>query len=138
MPSQPQPALGPEPIAPASIIVNGGNVTNGANVNVALPAVVGKTNWVTGFDLSGSGATGASQIDVTLTGVSGGTPHFGFTIPAGVNLAAPLGVAGPVVSVRFPPPGLPANATNQAITLVVPGFGSGNLETSATLYGYVQ
>jgi hypothetical protein len=128
----------PEPLGAASYIVNGGNVTNGANVNVALPAVVGKTNWITGFDISGSGATGASQIDVTITGLAGGTPHYGFTIPAGVNLAAPLGAGGPIVGVRFPSPGLPANASNQAITLIVPGFGSGNLVTSVTLYGYIQ
>jgi hypothetical protein len=128
----------PEPVGVSSYITNGGNVTNGANVNVALPAVAGKTNWITGFDISGSGATAASQIDVTITGLSGGTAHYGFTIPAGVNLAAPLGAGGPVVGVRFPAPGLPANAANQAITLIVPGFGSGNLETSATVYGYVS
>lgn len=90
----------------------------------------GTTNWVTGFQVTGSGAIAASVIVVTLTGVIGGTMSYELVIPAGVTAqVTPL-------QVTFPWPGLPAAAPNAAITLNVPSFGAGNTNAAATIQGY--
>ena len=90
----------------------------------------GFTDWVTGFQVTGSGATAASVIVVTLTGVIGGTLSYELAIPAGVTAGVPP------LTVSFPWPGLPAAAANAPITLNVPSFGAGNTNAAATLQGY--
>jgi hypothetical protein len=105
-----------------------------AQIAPALPATVGKTNFLEGFDITGSGATAASVIEASITGLQGGTIYFELPIVAGVNLAA-FPLIGPVYSVRFPEP-IPATGPNVAITLTVPSFGAGNTNSSATLYGF--
>jgi hypothetical protein len=105
-----------------------------AQIAPSLPATAGKTNYLEGFDISGSGATAASVIEVNITGLNGGTLYYELPIVAGVNLAA-FPLSGPVYSVRFPEP-IPATGANVAITLTVPSFGTGNTNSSATLYGF--
>lgn len=97
----------------------------------ALPAQgAGTTVWVTGFTVTGGGATAGSIIAVTLTGVLGGTLTYELAIPAGAGAGvSPL-------QVSFPWPGLPAAAANAAITLNVPSFGAGNTNAAATIQGY--
>ena len=90
----------------------------------------GTTDWVTGFTVTGSGATAASVIVVTLTGVLGGTLSYALAIPAGVT--APVSP----LQVSFPWPGLPAANPNAAITLNVPSFGAGNTNAAASIQGY--
>jgi hypothetical protein len=97
----------------------------------ALAAVVGQTNFVTGFQVTGSGATAASVILVTLTGVVGGTRTYALAIPAG----AAVGVTPLIVEFSEP---IPASGPNVAITLNVPSFGAGNVNAAATLEGYLQ
>lgn len=97
--------------------------------NCALPAAVGAYTHIQGFVVSGAGATGASVVDITITGLLGGTMTFKLAIPAGATTGfAPL-------VVNFPRP-LPASASNTAITLNVPSFGAGNLHAAATAFGF--
>jgi hypothetical protein len=106
--------------------------TGGAQANnCSLAAVAGKTNYVTGFEVTGAGATGASVISITLTGTISGTLNYTLAIPAGVN----AGVT-PLI-VEFPEP-IPASAVNTALTLNVPSFGAGNTNASAALHGFYQ
>lgn len=93
-----------------------------------LPAATSKTSYVSGFSITGGGATSASAITVTL---SDGTQTLNFMleIPAGVGLQI-----NPLI-VNFAAP-LPATATNTAWTLTVPSFGSGNTAASANIWGY--
>lgn len=105
-----------------------------AAIAPALPATPGKTNYLEGFEISGSGATAASVIEVNITGLNGGTLYYELPIVAGVTLAA-FPLIGPVYAIHFPEP-IPATGVNVAITLNVPSFGAGNTASSATLYGF--
>jgi hypothetical protein len=100
--------------------------------NVNIPGVAGLTSWITGFEITGDGATAGSIIAVTLTGVISGTKTYFLTIPAGVGTAIT-----PLI-VEFPAPGIPASGVNTAITLNVPSFGAGNTNAAASLNGYQQ
>lgn len=103
---------------------------NQANITAiaTLPAVAGKTNFVTGFEITGAGATAASVVIATLTGLVN-TLHYVVAVPAGV--AAPI---TPLV-VEFSPP-LPASAVNTAVSINVPAFGAGNTNAAAVIHGY--
>jgi len=119
---------GPDVIKGASEVSNTASGAAQAN-NATLAATAGKTNYVEGFILTGGGATGASIIDVTLTGLAGGTMTFHVPIPAGATTSiTPL-------YVFFPRPRA-ATGINTAITLNVPSFGTGNTKAAAVLYGY--
>jgi hypothetical protein len=101
-----------------------------AQNDAALPAVAAKTNYLSGFQVTGAGATGASVITVTVVGILGGTLTYFMAIPAGATAAVT-----PLV-VTFNPP-IPASAVNTAITVTVPSFGAGNLSASTVAHGYV-
>jgi hypothetical protein len=106
--------------------------TGGAQANnCTLAAVAGKTNYVTGFEVTGAGATAAGVISITLTGIISGTLNYSLAIPAGANAGVP-----PLV-VQFTEP-IPASAVNTALTLNVPSFGAGNTNASAALHGFYQ
>jgi hypothetical protein len=99
-----------------------------------LPATPGKTQFLEGFDITGGGATAASVIDVTVTGLNGGTLHYELPILAGV--AGPMNAQGGF-SVRFPQP-LPATGPNVAIAVNIPSFGGGNTNAAAVAYGFMK
>lgn len=95
----------------------------------AIAAVTGSTGYCTGFEITGAGATAASVITVTLTGLNGGTMSFKIAIPAGAAVAvAPL-------IVKWDRP-IPAASSGGAITLNVPSFGAGNTDAAAVLHGF--
>jgi hypothetical protein len=107
-----------------------GDVANGAAV-ATLPAVAGKTNYVTGFEIVVTGATAAATVLATLTGLLGGTLSYPVVFPAGA------GVAGVPLVVIFNRP-LPASAVNTAITLTLPASGAGGLHAVVNLHGFVK
>lgn len=107
-----------------------GNVAN-ASAIATLAAVAAKTNYLTGFEVTASGATAASIVLVAVTGLLGGTLTYIFTVPAGVLLAA-----APLV-VSFNPP-LPASAVNTAIVVTCPALGAGNTNAAAVAHGLVR
>jgi hypothetical protein len=104
-----------------------------ASSNVAtIPAVAGKFSYLTGFEVTGTGATAGSTIAITVAGLAGGSIIYYLTIPAGATAALT-----PPLVVPFSAP-LPSSAVNTAITVTAPSFGAGNLNASVIAHGYQQ
>lgn len=113
----------------ASVTGTSANVAAGAAA-ASLPAVANKTNYVSGFTVTASGATAGLPVTVTLAGVISGTMNFTFTFPAGVLVGA-----SPLV-VNFVHP-IPGSGVNTAITVTCPSSGSGGTNSTANIWGYV-
>lgn len=96
----------------------------------ALAAVAGSTTYLSGFYVDGLGATAGSVIEVTVTGLLGGTMTLKLTIPAGVTTALANRI---FVALGRP---IPASAPNQAITLNVPSFGANNTSAVSGIWGF--
>jgi len=116
------------PLSATAVTGTSGNVANASAV-ATLPAVSGKTNYITGFQLTAAGATGALVVNATVTGLITGTQTYTFVFPAGVTLAAT-----PLI-VTFPTP-VPASATNTAITVTLPASGAGGTNAAADVQGF--
>lgn len=113
----------------ATAVIAGASTAASSNA-ATLPAVSAKTNYLSGFEVTGAGATGASVITVTVAGILGGTRNYKMAIPAGTTAAVT-----PLI-VPFRPP-LPASAVNTAITVTAPSFGAGNTDAAVVAHGYV-
>jgi hypothetical protein len=112
----------------ASVNASSGAVAN-AIASATLAAVTGKTNFLSGFEVTGSGATAASVITGTISGVVGGPLSYAMAVPAGVTLGAqPL-------CIDFSTP-LAASAPNVAISVSFPAFGSGNTNAAINARGF--
>lgn len=105
-----------------------GNVANGSAA-ASLAAAASKTNYLTGFQCTASGATGALVVNVTVTGVITGTMTYSFVFPAGVTAQAT-----PLI-VTFPTP-VKASATNTAITVTLPASGAGGTNAAVNVQGF--
>lgn len=116
------------PWSGTAVGASSGNVAN-AQAQAALAAVSGKTNYVSGIDISFSGATAASVKTATLAGLLGGTQSFTITVPAGAT------IAGQPFTLMFDPP-FPASGTNTAITLTLPALGAGNTNATVNIRGF--
>jgi hypothetical protein len=115
-------------LASTPINATSGNVA-AASAVATLAAAAGKTTYITGFDITGGGATAASVVTATVTGLLGGTQSYTIAVPAG----ATLGITPLFVS--FPTP-YPASAVNTAIVVTVPSLGAGNTNTVANARGF--
>ena len=105
-----------------------GNVAN-ATAAATMPADAARTNWITGFEVTGAGATAGAAVTVTVTGISGGTLSYTFSFPTGAAVGAqPL-------MIEFPEP-IPASAINTAITVSCPAGGAGNTNTTVNVHGF--
>ncbi len=116
------------PAGATQITASSGSVAN-ANAVATLAAVAGKTTYIDGFTCTASGATAASVVTVTVTGVLGGTMTFIFTAPAGATLGATT------LNVRFAAP-IPASAANTAIVVTLPALGAGNTNAAVVATGF--
>jgi hypothetical protein len=117
-------------ITPVANTASGAAQSNAA----ALPAAAGKLTYIEGFDVTGGGATAASVVEVSITGLASaiGTLKFEMNVLAGVT--GPVNAQGGLF-IRFPEP-LPASAVNSAITVTCPSLGAGNTNASVSAYGY--
>jgi hypothetical protein len=118
-----QPYLGVIPLVTGS-----GNQPNAA----ALAMLTGTPTtcvYLSGVIVTGSGATTAKPVLVTISGLIGGARNFVYGFGADVN--APN---QPLI-LNFDPP-LPAVAVNTAIAVTVPPGGTGNLNSMVTAYGF--
>jgi hypothetical protein len=123
---------GGETSAQTPLTASSGVVSN-AIATASLGAAAAETTFITGLQFTASGATAASVVTATLTGLAGGVSPLDYIIavPAGVDAAVtPL-------MISFNPP-LAASAVDTAITLSVPALGSGNTAAVATLFGFRQ
>jgi hypothetical protein len=116
-------AKGQNPLAFSS-----GNVAAGTAV-ASIPAVAGLTSYVTGFAITGAGATGASVVTATLGPLAGGTLSFSVPVPAG----AAVGITPLIVNFAKP---IPANAVNTAISATLPSLGAGNTNACVSIWGF--
>jgi hypothetical protein len=114
--------------AATPVKASSGNVA-AAVATATIPAVAGKTAYITGFDITGAGATAGSVVNPTITGLLGGTSTYTLTVATGAT------TANPVLSVSFQPP-LPASAVNTAIVVSCPSLGAGNTNNTVNAYGY--
>lgn len=110
------------------VAASSGNVAN-AVATATLAGVAGKTTYLSGFTITGAGATTAAVVLVTVTGLVGGTQTFVVAVPAGSS----VGIDALVVDLARP---LPAAAPNTAITVSAPAFGMGNTNAAVTARGY--
>lgn len=117
------------PAGATPVSVTSGVVQN-AVANAQMPAVAGKTNWITGFDITGAGATAGLAVTAVLTGLAGGTLNYIVVAATGVTLA------NETVVVLFDPP-LPSSAQNTPVRIQVPALGLGNTASAANIRGFV-
>lgn len=101
-----------------------------AVITATLAASVGKTTYIAGFSVDGLGATGASVIEVVVSGLLGGSLRRKLSIPAGATAILP----SPLV-MEFDRP-IPASAANTAIVVTVPSFGAGNTSAVVQAHGF--
>ena len=111
-----------------SIKASSGNVA-AASAAATLAGAASKTTYISGFQITGAGATAASVISVTVAGLKDGTSTYTMAIPAGVTTAVQ-----PLIVYFYPP--LPASATNTAIVVTAPSFGAGNTNATCNAQGY--
>lgn len=105
-----------------------GNVA-AATATATLAAHATKSTYITGFEITGGGATAASVIGPTVTGVVTGT----LTYTLGVVAGATLGNAPLIVTFC---PAIPSSAVNTAIAVVVPSLGAGSTRSTVVAHGY--
>lgn len=85
--------------------------------------------YLGGFVVDGLGATGASVIAVTVSGLLGGSQVYRISIPAGATLAIPR------LQVDFSRP-IAASAVNTPISVSAASFGAGNTVADVSAYGF--
>jgi len=119
---------------PSSTQTPAANTQTGANAALAATfgGAAGTVAFITSLRIEGLGATAATEVQATLTGVQGGTITYPVNVPAGA--AVPI---VPVVD-NWPDRGLQASAAGTAITLNLPAFGAGNTFAEAEIQGYIQ
>lgn len=105
-----------------------GNVAAGTTT-ATLAAVATQLNYLSGFIATGSGSTAGAAVNLTITGLVGGTQTYTFTAPASIITGA-----APLV-VNFPQP-IPATAINTAIVVSMPTLGAGSTNSAIVAYGF--
>lgn len=111
-----------------ALTASSGNVA-AATATATISATAGVLNYITGFEVTGAGATAAAVVNVTVVGCVGGTMTYVYTAPAGATAGnTPL-------IVQFPSP-LPATAKNVAIVVSCPSLGTGNTNNAVVAHGF--
>lgn len=115
--------------APAPLAATSGNVA-AATATATLSAASGKTTYITGFQIAGSGATIGTVVNCTVTNIVGSiTLNYPYAAIAGALL-----MNTPII-VNFNP-AVPANAANTSIVVSCPSLGTGNTNNTVNAFGY--
>jgi len=109
-----------------SDIVQFSSANAAASNNLTMPAIQGRWCFITGFQISGSGAVTAGIITVTVEGFNA-INTFYVDIPIVSNTVDYI--------VTYPTP-QSAAAISTPITLNVPSFGTGNTRAAANMQGF--
>jgi hypothetical protein len=115
------------PAGATPVISASGIVANSA-AGATLPGVAGKTTYITGFEITGSGAAAGLPVAVSLVG-TGATLTYAYSAAAGVL------VENTPLLIPFLPP-LPASAANTPISVSVPALGTGNTSSTVVAHGF--
>lgn len=110
------------------LIAGSGNVA-AASAVATLTGISTTTVYLSGFEITGSGATAALPVSVTVSGLLGGSRIYTYNFAAGVL------VGNTPLIVTFDPP-LPASAINTAIAVTCPSGGSGNTNNTVVAHGF--
>lgn len=121
-------AMAPYPSGATPITAASGNVANASAV-ATLSGAANVLTYISGFQCTAAGSTGALVVNLTVGGVVTGTMTYTFIFPAGVTVAA-----APVI-VKFDPP-VPASAVNTSIVVTLPAGGAGNTNAACNAQGY--
>lgn len=107
-----------------------GNVAN-ATATATFAASLQQTNYLSGFEVTTGGITIGACVNLTITGLTGGTLTYPYCAPTGVTVGAyPF-------SMQFIPP-LSGAAINTAITVSLPALGAGNTNAAVNIHGYTE
>lgn len=123
-PAWPYPAGATRVAAQSSVAAN-------AIASVTLAAAAAKLTYLTSVQIFATGATAATAVNATITGLLGGTMTIPFAVPAGANLAAT-----PII-LDFSTP-IPSSAVNTAIVVSLPALGVGNTRAVVNAQGFQQ
>jgi hypothetical protein len=118
----------PYPTGQTPIVAASGNVANASAAATLTPGATVKA-YITGFEVTATGATLGLPVTVTVVGILGGTLTYIFAAPAGALL-----IATPLI-VEFNPP-LPASAINTGIVVTCPALGTGNTNAAVVAHGF--
>lgn len=129
-------AAAPLPISKATgyppgctpLIAGSGNVANASAVATLTPSATA-TMYLSGFEITGSGATAGLPVTVTVAGLLGGTRSYTYTFAVG----ALVGNTPLIVEFEHP---LPASAINTAIVVTCPASGAGGTNNTVVAHGY--
>jgi len=116
------------PVAATPVTAASGNVANASAV-ATIPAIAARTAYLSGFEITGAGATAGLVVSATVTGLI--TTTLTYTVVAAVGVA----VGNQAIIVSFDPP-IPASAVNTAIVVTVPALGAGNTNSTVVSHGY--
>lgn len=116
------------PAAAIALIAGSGNVANASAAATLTPTAL-TTAFISGFEVTGSGATAGLPVTVTVAGLLGGTKSYTYTFAAGAL------VANQPLIVQFAPP-LPASAVNTPIVVTCPASGAGGTNNTVVAHGY--
>jgi len=117
------------PAGATPVAASSGNVA-AAVATATLAGAAGRTTYLTGFQVTGSGATAGLPVIVTVTGIIGGTLSYIYTATVGILLPnTPLAVAYA--------PALAASAVNTSIAVSCPSLGLGNTNNTVVAHGYL-
>lgn len=110
------------------LIAASGNKANASAAATLTPTAL-TTAFITGFEVTGSGATAGLPVTVTVAGLLGGTASYTYTFAVGVL------VPNQPLVVQFAP-ALPASAVNTAIVVTCPASGAGGTNNAVVAHGY--
>jgi len=112
-------------------IISATGTAAAGTATATLAAPTGGHAWnVTGIEIFGLGATGATAVVATVTGLQGGTLSFSVAVPAGATTAITPVVYNPACPLT--------GNQNTAIVLSIPTFGAGNTSSIGMLHGFQQ
>lgn len=121
-------SVNPQPAGSTPINASSGDVAN-ATATATLAAAAGQFTYLSGFVITGAGATGASVVTATVAGVTGGPLSYDIAVPAG----AAVGITPLMVTFTTP---VRSSAVNTAIVVSAPPFGAGNLHAAVSATGF--
>lgn len=116
------------PVGAVALTASSGNKAN-ASAAATLTGTSTTTVYITGFEMTASGATAALVVSPTVVGLLGGTATYTFVYPAGATAQAT-----PLI-VEFPVP-IPASAVNTAIVVTLPASGAGGTNATVVAHGF--
>jgi hypothetical protein len=118
---------------PGATPVNASATGTTAGTTATLPAAAGKFTYICGFHVETGTATAAVTINVTVTGLTGGT----FTSSANAPVTATTATAGPIISQVFTPC-IPSSAVNTGLAVAAGSLGAGGVNQNVNAWGFQQ